>query len=587
MKAGFPSGNAFSSLVGSMFRSFQTKVLMLVLCGVLVPSAVLWLFTVRDTEQFQTRQTLETFSTTLNVARRDVNYWYKDRVQELERLIHSNAFRKPFEDYFLATDPEAKTNFENEVRTYFQIVREKFPMYEEFVVLDPDGGIAIASDEIGEEKATRLKAFHKDVHGQVRITDTFTNLAGDRVFQWVLVPNELTTGDRVTVCVRVGLEGMSALLAHGESGVGSLYLVDSAGFLLTQPPYAPPETDGSGKVNLLGQKALDIVGPPTTSDTPVVHKFTRDMLTQDGHRYRKQTFLTSRLYLSERRWWLVCEAEEGEFVAPMVTRKKRLLLANALICVFFVLVAVKMSHNLLKPLADLRLGARRINEGMVGVKIPRTSRDEIGEAIGAFNEMAQRIALTETELQAKAKQLATQNGKLQNLNEQLKKLSMTDGLTGLFNHRHFWNLLNSELTRVNLYQGELGLILLDIDNFKRVNDQFGHSAGDRLISMIATVLKETVRETDIVSRYGGEEFAILLPDTSKEGVLVASEKIRSAVQKMVFKVPDTDITLSVTVSIGVSVFRGSRREFFNAADRALYCSKDEGKNRVSFAVAES
>jgi len=108
--------------------------------------------------------------------------------------------------------------------------------------------------------------------------------------------------------------------------------------------------------------------------------------------------------------------------------------------------------------------------------------------------------------------------------------------------------------------------------------------GDLLLQSIARLLKEAVRETDIVARYGGEEFAILLPDTNRSGVEQVSEKLRRCVEALRFKIPETDIAISVTISIGVSVFRGNRREFFNAADRALYLSKSEGKNRVNYAL---
>jgi diguanylate cyclase (GGDEF)-like protein len=198
--------------------------------------------------------------------------------------------------------------------------------------------------------------------------------------------------------------------------------------------------------------------------------------------------------------------------------------------------------------------------------------------------MARTITLSKAELQYKNKMLNTQNDQLQDMNRKLEELSITDGLTGLFNHRHFWNILNTELSRVNLYQGDLALLLIDIDDFKRVNDQFGHAVGDLLLQSISRIQKETVRDTDIVARYGGEEFAILLPDTDESGVQNVSEKLRKNVESMRFKVPETDITISVTISIGVSVFRGNRREFFNAADRALYLSKSEGKNRVNYAL---
>jgi diguanylate cyclase (GGDEF)-like protein len=567
------------SLVGFVFGSYGAKVLTLVVSGVLVPFGVLWVFTVRDTEQFQTRQTLEKFNSTLNSTRRDISYWYKDRTGELERLLQSNAFQGPLESYLHGDEPEQARD---EIYKYFDIIRDKFAFYEAFAVLDRHGSIMLATADIGADTVSVLTTLEASVLDRIVMSDAIVDESGSRVYQWMLVPVELTHRDHVTVCTRVDLDDLGGLLIGDD--VASLYLVDRGGRLLTQPPYAP--LDGAGRpINMIGQAAAEMATRGPDGDKPVIHRFTRDLLAEDGRGRTRQSYLASSVHLQELDWWLVCEAAEDDVVAPMVTRKNRLLLANGLICIFFALVAVKLSRRLLKPLSQLSEGARRINEGMVGVKIPGSGDDEIAETISAFNDMAKRIALTEVELQSTNKQLASKNEELEGLNARLEKISMTDGLTGLFNHRHFWNILNSELSRISRYKGELGLIVLDIDDFKQVNDQFGHSAGDRLIARIAAVIKESVRETDICARYGGEEFAILLPDTSKDGVMVVSEKIREAIQKVVFKVPDTDIAISVTASIGVSVYRGSRREFFNAADRALYRSKADGKNRVNFAPA--
>lgn len=580
------AGKPFRSLVGFILRSFQIKVLTLVMCSVLVPSGLLWLFTVRDTEQFQTSQTRETFNSLLSNARREINYWHKDRTVELERLLRSNAFIKPFEGFYFSKD-ESRSDFLDEISKYFRIVHDKFPLYQEFVVLDEMGSVVTSSGSIDAEEAETLRALQIQSGDQVLISSAFLTDERNAVFQWVMVPVELSRSTDVYVFTRMNLDGLGEVVTREAAGVGAIYVTDAVGSLLTHPPFSPNDSEPDPQMSMLGEKAIEVPVPSSDGDAPAIHRFVREVLDEGGQRYKRETYLASRLYMPERGWWLVCEAREGEVVAPMVTRKNRLLLANALICVFFVFIAIKLSRSLLQPLSALSEGARRINEGMVGVKIASVGHDEIAQTIGAFNDMAKRIAVSEAELQSKARQLENQNEKLHGLNAQLKKISMTDGLTGLFNHRHFWNMLNSELTRANLYQGDLALILLDIDDFKQVNDRFGHSAGDRLIAQIACILKDTVRETDIVARYGGEEFAVLLPDTSYDGLMTVSEKIRTAVEKMVFKVPDTDITVSVTISVGVSVFKESRREFFNAADRALYRSKTDGKNRVSFALAEA
>jgi diguanylate cyclase (GGDEF)-like protein len=300
--------------------------------------------------------------------------------------------------------------------------------------------------------------------------------------------------------------------------------------------------------------------------------------------YRGRSVFHSKVHLEELGWWLVYEEDYDMAMAPVIEAQRRIWVSVLVVGAIAILAALRIAQSILRPVRGLALGARRINEGLVGVKIPRGANDEIGMMIETFNEMAMRITLSQAELQYKNKMLNSQNDRLQDMNVRLEELSVTDGLTGLFNHRHFWNLLNTELTRVNLHQGHLALVLLDLDDFKKVNDKFGHSVGDMLLQTVARVIGETVRDTDIVARYGGEEFAVLLPDTDDSGVQQVAEKIRASVEAVRFNVPDTDITLKVTVSIGVSVFRGNRREFFNAADRALYKSKAAGKNCVHYAL---
>jgi diguanylate cyclase (GGDEF)-like protein len=292
----------------------------------------------------------------------------------------------------------------------------------------------------------------------------------------------------------------------------------------------------------------------------------------------------SKVHLEELGWWLVHEEDYQLAMAPVLEAQRRIWVSVLIVGAIAILAALRIAQSILKPIRGLALGARRINEGLVGVKIPRGAQDEIGLMIETFNEMAMKITLSQAELQYKNKMLNTQNDRLHEMNERLERLSVTDGLTGLFNHRHFWNLLNTELTRVNLNRGHLALVLMDLDDFKRVNDKFGHAVGDMLLQAVANVLSDTVRDTDIVARYGGEEFAVLLPDTDESGVQHVAEKLRVAVEATRFNVPDTDITLKVTVSLGVAVFRGNRREFFNAADRALYKSKAAGKNCVHYAM---
>lgn len=165
---------------------------------------------------------------------------------------------------------------------------------------------------------------------------------------------------------------------------------------------------------------------------------------------------------------------------------------------------------------------------------------------------------------------------------EVKNLAITDGLTTLFNHRYFQTNLNSEVIRVLRYPRPLSLIMFDIDYFKRFNDTYGHPMGDLVLSQIAKVIKKNVRKVDIACRYGGEEFAVILPETKiKEAILVA-DKIRKSVEKIKFSTGKGIKKEKVTLSGGVSQFKSvmSKSDFLRSADDSLYRAKTEGKNKI-------
>jgi len=166
--------------------------------------------------------------------------------------------------------------------------------------------------------------------------------------------------------------------------------------------------------------------------------------------------------------------------------------------------------------------------------------------------------------------------------ERLRNLAIRDSLTELYNHRHAMDLLANEFERVGRYAAGVSLLMLDLDEFKRVNDEHGHPAGDAVLKEMARVLKETLRTVDSVGRYGGEEFVIILPHTSPEEARATGERIRRKVQGHVFWVGAKP--LSVTVSVGVASYPtpavDSPESLVREADRALYRAKEAGRNRV-------
>jgi len=164
---------------------------------------------------------------------------------------------------------------------------------------------------------------------------------------------------------------------------------------------------------------------------------------------------------------------------------------------------------------------------------------------------------------------------------EVERLAIVDGLTGLYVHRYFQEKLTQEMKRAKVYDEKFSLLMADIDYFKRYNDQFGHLAGDELLRRVSMALKEGVRETDIVSRYGGEEFAIILLHREKEEAEEIAEGLRKRVESMRLEVEGGNT--GVTISMGLATFPEdglSESELIKHADEALYRAKEGGRNRV-------
>jgi len=161
------------------------------------------------------------------------------------------------------------------------------------------------------------------------------------------------------------------------------------------------------------------------------------------------------------------------------------------------------------------------------------------------------------------------------LEEEVRRLSITDDLTGLYNHRHFFKTLESELTRLKRQRTSLSLLMFDLDNFKRYNDFYGHLEGDRVLKKIGEIIKHSIRHNvDSGYRYGGDEFAALLIGAFLDQALTIAERIRSSIEHAGFK--------DITVSIGLAEFREDfdLERFVKSADDAMYVAKHSGGNRI-------
>ncbi len=206
---------------------------------------------------------------------------------------------------------------------------------------------------------------------------------------------------------------------------------------------------------------------------------------------------------------------------------------------------------------------------------------EANEELGEMHLSSEQFTMELKKSEQKNEKLATE---LRQANGKLRELVFRDGLTGLYNHRYFQEMVDHEMERVIRYGSCFSLLIFDLDHFKLVNDGYGHPVGDLVLKNIAAAVSGAVRTSDVVARYGGEEFAVILPEAGPAGLKVFAERLRRRVEDMVTECDEDRI--SVTISIGGTTYQPGvvkvdKFSVIDTADRALYQSKALGRNRVT------
>lgn len=266
-------------------------------------------------------------------------------------------------------------------------------------------------------------------------------------------------------------------------------------------------------------------------------------------------------------WIVVTVIDEDEILLPIAVRIGFSLLSIGVISLFLGWIfSALFSRRIAVPLIELK---QRINGVIRGNH----------RAVSDYNYPQNEIGLIARDIQKLTEsELYNKNLELQQVNRELEVLSTTDQLTGLFNRRKMQEELRREYQRARRYQRSFILMIFDVDWFKGINDSYGHPAGDRVLEELSELTRASLRTTDIIARWGGEEFLVLSPELDREGGAMLAEKLCSAVGESAFSVGSR-----VTISIGVSEFDNKLTldQIISAADRGLYQAKAAGRNRVA------
>ncbi len=544
-------------------ESLRTQLLVVVLLCVVAPVLGMGIYLLRRNEEILGEKVRETLSNHLFRKTTQVDEWVLERHREASRWAASFIVFEGVESLTRkGTDVE---RIRLDLRDYLESVLGHYQVYESLFIVDLSGEVVSGTREERLESWGRTMITTGPPLREPRLSPLFQSEHMGRPTLLILSPIQSRLDTTLGYLVlRVDLRELESLLGTPTGDLApAFWLLDDKGHLLVR----------AGRV----------------VERPGVEAFPGSLPAEDKELgpavEASLAGLGSTVYGVRRLARL-----EGAYLAalvpstaayrPLVDSRTRLLrLGVPLLVVVFALTFLA-ARWMLRPILLLSEGAKRVSAGDLEVRLPVSGRDEVADLTRAFNEMAERIRDGRLRLEEARDELAKSNEELKSANRRLEELAITDGLTGLFNRRHFQDTLDREMQRGEREGWSLSLLLLDLDHFKQFNDKWGHSEGDNELKRVAAQLLASVRSTDSAYRYGGEEFAMILTSCPKDQALKVAEKVRQAVSN-----PSRPGRFGwrTTVSIGVATFPEDgrvARGLIDMADMALYSAKARGRDRV-------
>lgn len=517
--------------------SLRGQILLLVLFATGVTALLAAWTSTATIERYLGSRIEEQFPALLAAKAREVELWYQQARFNVETFARSETVRRNVPRLWTGADDVAR----EELATYLDYIRQRFDYYLALYLLDPEGGELM---RIGRElrlpeevRATAPGLEQTRVHEMLHHEGRTMQVASARV----------PGSGGATLHAVIDLASLDRVLGDGiERAATEVSLFDArgrhaAGTLDDVPAglayRGPAPDDGTGVETYVNGRGQRVIGGARG--------------VRDGA------------------WTLVIEQDYEAAFAPVGALVSRVVWADLVIGLALVLIAGRVVVSVTRPVGALAQAAQRVAAGDTGVRVqePRGA-SELVRLTHAFNRMTEH--------------LHSQRRALEQQNEELQQLSVTDGLTGAFNHRYFREQLPLEIKRAERVHQELALVVLDIDDFKAVNDTRGHAVGDQILVAVAATLAATVRATDLLARYGGEEFVVLALEENAEGAVVLADKLRRAIEALTWPPPEQGgERVPITASAGVALYAGDAEALFRDADAALYEAKSRGKNRVA------
>jgi diguanylate cyclase (GGDEF)-like protein len=541
-------------------RSIKSKLVAFALLATLVPSAGLGLLSFWRYQAMLNDNANHELRTLAADASGALKSWFRERVHELRTLSTAYTLSDGLSDGARPRPGTARVG-QRELELYLRSVRDKLESILELTLSDSSGHIVASS---------------APMPAPIALPATWPN---DAITEGVVLglPRWDDTRGTATLAVVV------PVLSPRNELLGALTAVLDLATVMDR--VRDPARSSPAEVVLLAADGTPLLGTASATRglTPLdpqalvrLRARPGETMTFEGH-LRREVIGVAELP-RQIPVIVVAERERAEVFAAWLASLKVFLMLVGGLALLVGAVAFWMGRSIVMPLNRLTAAADGIARGDLDVRLPGNPAGEIGRLTQVFNLMAERLRRSGAEVESA-------HHALEEKNRELEVLAVTDGLTGVYNRKKLDEILVDQFERFRRHRRPFALLMLDLDNFKSINDSYGHAAGDEVLKTVAATLRQSVRAVDYVARYGGEEFVVVLGETMLGAALEVAERIRAAVE--IPRAYAGSSAIAVTVSLGVTHSRDGDddpEKMLFRADHALYEAKRSGRNQVQFAT---
>lgn len=529
----------------------RNRILIFATLVTLIPTlGIGWVFHNHTEKLLKKKATLELHNL-INQAQQRAELWCKESSLNLRILSNSFVISENME-YFIKARKRLDSEASRELATsiaalleYLEMIQIQFEEYKSLHIFDNNGNLVAkspASSNTIIENTFPVKWQERLEHADILMKELDCNLGLDETIIMIAAP---IFSDK-----RKFLGMLAAELSIKK-------LID----VIT-----PTAQAQSTQLSLVNKDGVSLFPKPADFNSSIaVNKMSKDFSIYINTHGTKVVGVYGPL--SSLSWGIVIEKNYNDMFGNTLLKLKNMtLLMVALLLTIVGIAAFLVSYSILSPLKLLTNGAIQVAKGDFSVKLPVKKQDELGLTISIFNDMVEKVY---------------------KYNAQLEKLSTVDSLTGLFNRRHIMDIFAMQIKRYNRNQESFSVMMVDLDFFKKINDGYGHIAGDAVLVEMGNIFSTILRSIDAAGRYGGEEFLIILDNTRERQAEQTAERIRKTVEHSEILMDGKKI--KVTVSIGVATINHIKdtkdNNLINRADKALYKAKRNGRNCVALSSA--